>query len=80
MLMMLALVSIREGASQCSGCWSGRAGFATTCRLMLAGVAHKAPADAHDARDARDARPCGKRSQLMLMMLVAGRLCPQHAN
>ena len=25
------------------------AGFATTCPLMLASVAHKAPADAHDA-------------------------------
>ena len=44
---------------------------------MLAGVAHKAPAD---ARDAQDARPVGIRGQLMLMMLVAGRLCLQRDN
>ena len=61
---------------------------------MLASFAHKTPADAHDAQDARDARPGGEkgstdahdarpasiRGQLMLMMLVAGRLLPQHAN
>ena len=43
------------------------AGFATTRQLMLAGVAHKAPAV---ARDAQDACPVGIRGQLMLLRLA----------